>query len=202
VPNDDAFQKRVLLATLKLLEASSGPVLQDFPEDAPVLGEVSTAWACPVNLSTENVSLSDSEQLREALKREMAQLRSWFDLAVKKRGRTTVGVSGLVLDAIGEFVSAFIEGGFPENPRRGLPLWLVLKLAVDDLKAYYFEAVTAQPGQGSPGSDMLANWFWEETVAAKVLLAVKQSCINSDDNMLKAVGAKLIVPMAQAHRKA
>jgi hypothetical protein len=155
-----------------------------------------------VNLSTENVSLSDSEQLREALKREMAQLRSWFDLAVKKRGRTTVGVSGLVLDAIGEFVSAFLEGGFPENPRRGLPLWLVLKLAVDDLKAYYFEAVTAQPGQGSPGSDMLANWFWEETVAAKVLLAVKQSCINSDDNMLKAVGAKLIVPMAQAHRKA
>ena len=202
MPNDDAFQKRVLLATLKLLEASSGPVLQDFPEDAPVLGEVSTAWACPVNLSTENVSLSDSEQLREALKREMAQLRSWFDLAVKKRGRTTVGVSGLVLDAIGEFVSAFLEGGFPENPRRGLPLWLVLKLAVDDLKAYYFEAVTAQPGQGSPGSDMLANWFWEETVAAKVLLAVKQSCINSDDNMLKTAGAKLIVPMAQAHRKA
>jgi hypothetical protein len=202
VPNDDAFQKRVLLATLKLLEASSGPVLQDFPEDAPTSGEASTSWACPVNLSTETVRLSDSEQLREALKREMAQLRSWYDLAVKKRGRTTVGVSGLALDAMGDFISAFLKGSSPENPRGGLPLWLVLKLAVDDLKAYYFEAVTAQPGQGSPGSDALANWFWEETVAAKVLLAVKESCMKSDDNMLKAAGARLIVPMAQAHRKA
>ena len=202
VPNDDVFQKRVLLATLKLLEASSGPVLQDFPEDAPASGEASTAWACPVNLSTENVNLSNLDQLQEALKREMTQLRSWYDLAVKKRGRTTVGVSGLALDGIGDFVSGFLKGGLPENPRGGLPLWLVLKLAVDDLKAYYFEAVTAQPGQGSPGSDTLANWFWEETVAAKVLLAVKESCMNSDDNMLKAAGAKLIVPMTQAHRKA
>lgn len=177
-------------------------MLQDFPEDAPASGEASTAWACPVNLSTENVNLSNLDQLQEALKREMTQLRSWYDLAVKKRGRTTVGVSGLALDGIGDFVSGFLKGGLPENPRGGLPLWLVLKLAVDDLKAYYFEAVTAQPGQGSPGSDTLANWFWEETVAAKVLLAVKESCMNSDDNMLKAAGAKLIVPMTQAHRKA
>jgi hypothetical protein len=153
-----------------------------------------------VNLSTENVNLSNSDQLREAFKREMAQLRSWYDLAVKKRGRTTVGVSGLALDAIGDFVTAFFEGGFPENPRRGLPLWLVLKLAVDDLKAFYFEAVTAQPGQGSPRSDMLANWFWEETMAAKVLFAVKRSCTNSDDNMLKAAGMKLLIPMTQASR--
>jgi hypothetical protein len=35
-PNDPAFQKRVILATLRLLEAKAGPVLlADFPEDDP-----------------------------------------------------------------------------------------------------------------------------------------------------------------------
>ena len=201
-PNDVPFQTKVLLAALKLLEASSGPELEDFPEDAPASGDISAVWACPVNLSVEKANLSNTEQLREAFKREIILLRSWYDLAVKMRGRTTVGVSGLNLDAIGDFISAFLDGGIPENPRRDLPLGLVLKLAVDDLKAYYFEAVAAQPGQGSPRSDRLANWFWGETVAAKVLLTVKQSCLNSKDAMLQAVGTKLLIPMIQTHRSA
>jgi hypothetical protein len=201
-PNDVPFQTKVLLAALKLLEASSGPELEDFPEDAPASGDISAVWACPVNLSVEKANLSNTEQLREAFKREIILLRSWYDLAVKMRGRTTVGVSGLNLDVISDFVSAFLENGIPENPRRDLPLGLVLKLAVDDLKAYYFEAVTAQPGQGPPGSDRLADWFWGETVAAKVLLTVKQSCLNSNDTILKSVGARLLIPMIQAHRSA
>lgn len=201
-PNDVPFQTKVLLAALKLLEASSGPELEDFPEDAPASGDISAVWACPVNLSVEKANLSNTEQLREAFKREIILLRSWYDLAVKMRGRTTVGVSGLNLDNISDFVSAFLEDGIPENPRRDLPLGLVLKLAVDDLKAYYFEAVAAQPGQGPPGSDRLADWFWGETVAAKVLLTVKQSCLNSNDTILKSVGARLLIPMIQAHRSA
>jgi hypothetical protein len=202
VPNDASFQIKVLLAALKLFEATSGPVLEDFPEDVPTSEDMSMVWACPLNLSAEKADFSSTERLREAFKREMAQLRSWYDLAVKKRGRTTVGVSGLNLDMIGDFISTFLEGGMPENPRQDLPLGLVLKLAVDDLKAYYFEAVTAQPGQASPGSDRLADWFWGETVAAKVLLAVKQSCLNSNDAMLQAVGTRLLIPMIQAHRSA
>ena len=200
VPNDAAFQTRVLLAALRLLEASRGPALQDFPEDVPILSDVSTPPACPVNLVPKRFELTGTEGLSEAFKREMTQLRSWYDLALEKRGRTTIGVSGLDLDAIGDFVSAFLGGGVPENPRGDLPLALVLRLAVDDLKAYYCEAVSAQPGRVSLNSDTLADWFWGETVAAKVLLAIKQSCTNSDDDMLQAVGEKLIVPMAQAHR--
>lgn len=202
VPNDVAFQTRVLLAALKLLDRPSGPVLDNFPEDAATSADVSTTWACPVNLATEKVSISDTEQLRSAFKREMTKLRSWYDLAVKKRGRTTVGVSGLDIEAIGDFVGAFLDGGIPENPRRDLPLGLTLKLAVEDLKAYYCEAVTAQPGQVLPGSDVVADWFWGETAAAKVLLAVKESCASSDDDVLQVVGSKLIVPIAQADRTA
>ena len=35
VPNDAAFQRKVALSALQLLERDSGPVLEDFPDDAP-----------------------------------------------------------------------------------------------------------------------------------------------------------------------
>jgi hypothetical protein len=202
VPNDVPFQTKVLLAALRLFEATSGPVLEDFPEDAPVSEDTDAVWACPLNLSAEKADLNSTEQLRKAFKREMTQLCSWYDLAVKKRGRTTVGVSGLNLDMIGHFISAFLEGGMPENPRQDLPIGLVLRLAVDDLKAYYFEAVSAQPGQALPGSNTFVGWFWGETVAGKVLHAVKQSCTKSDDTMLQAVGMRLLIPMTRTNHKA
>jgi hypothetical protein len=195
VPNDIAFQARVLLAALKLLEASNGPVIEDFPEEAPVTEAISTVWTCPVDLAQEQADLSNAEQLREALKMEIMQLRSWYDLAIKNRGRTTVGVSGLDLDTIGDFVGSFIEGGIPENPREDIPLGMALKLAVDDLKAYYSEAVTAQPGEVLPGSDVLSHWFWRETIAGKVLLTVKDVCAKSEDKVLRLVGNLLLVPI-------
>ena len=39
VPGDAAWQTRVLRAVLELLEASSAPVLVDFPDEAPVASE-------------------------------------------------------------------------------------------------------------------------------------------------------------------
>lgn len=201
-PHDVPFQTKALLAALKLLEAMNGPVLEDFPEDAPVSEETDRVWACPLNLSTETADLSSTERLLEAFKREMIQLRSWYDLAVEKKGRTTVGVSGLSLERIGGLIGAFVQGNAPENPRQDLPIGLVLKLAVDDLKAYYFEAVSAQPGQALPGSDTFAGWFWSETVAGKVLHAVRQSCTKSHDTMLQAVGMKLLIPMSRTNHNA
>jgi len=51
VPNDPDFQNRVIVEALMLLEAPDGPVLEDFPEDAP-LSEVNQGpVACPVDSS-------------------------------------------------------------------------------------------------------------------------------------------------------
>jgi hypothetical protein len=198
VPNDAAFQTRVVLAALNLLEVPSGPVIEDFPEDSPVAEDVQTPWSCPVDLTPEMDDLSDSEQLGEALKGEMGRLRPWYDMALNRRLRTTVGVSELDIDTIGDFVGSFIKGDIPENPREDLPLGFTLKLALDDLKAYYTEAATAQPGGTSPGSQALLDWFWDETVASKVLFAIKDMCMKSRDEVLKLVGKMLIVPMAKA----
>ena len=77
------------------MEVKTGPVLEDFPEDAPISEDQMGPLACPVDFPQKEINLTDTEQLCAALKREMVSMRPWYDLAVKKRERTTVGVSGL-----------------------------------------------------------------------------------------------------------
>jgi len=201
-PNDETFQSRVVLAALKLLEAPSGPVLEDFPEDEPDGGDGIAGWACPVNFSHDESKSGGTEPLGVALKREIMHLGSWYDLAVKKRGRTTVGLSGLGPDALGDFILGFLGEGIPESPSKDLPLGLALKFAAEDLKAYYTEAVSAQPGPAAPSSEQLADWFWGETAAGKALFAVKEACMKGEDSFIQTVGGMLIIPMAQSHRSA
>ena len=197
VPNDAGFQKRVLLSALKLLEESSGPVITDFPEDVPVTRQPDVIWACPVNLARTKEDLSDADVLRAAFKKETVELRSWYDLAVKEQQRTTVGVSGLEINQIVEFIGAFIDG-VPANPRGDISLAYLLNFATDDLKAYYYEAAASQPGSASPTADELDNWFWGDTAAAKVLLAVKNRCLKNDDKMMQLLGKILLIPASQS----
>jgi hypothetical protein len=71
--------------------------------------------------------------------------------------RCRSGVSGLDPETIRDFFIGFLDGSIPDNPRDDLSLGLMLKLAADDLKTYYFEAVTAQPGESAPSSEVLAD---------------------------------------------
>jgi hypothetical protein len=201
VPNDPAFQKRVLLAALKLFESAKGPIIEDFPETAPMTGEGITGLACPVDFSKEETVLTEPESLLVALKKEIRSLRPWYDLSVQKRGRTTVGISGVALDTLADFIGAFLEGEMPENPRKDISLPYTLNLATDDLKAYYFEAATIQPGQESASSRVLSDWFYRETSAGKVLFALRDACIESEDRLMKFICNLLIIPTAQKERK-
>ena len=196
VPNDAAFQKKVLLSALKLLEAPEGPVLSDFKEDAPDdSAVVDVVWACPVNLTRKEADVSTSAAMCSAVKKEVLELRSWYDLALKKQQRTTVGVSGLDMEQIVDFIGAFLDGT-PENPRQDIALAYTLNFAVDDLKSYYYEAAAAQPGNLSPTSSDMDGWFWEQTAASKMLFAIKDRCLDSEDNMLQLVGKLLLIPSA------
>ena len=193
MPNNTAFQKEVLLAVLKLLEVPEGPVLEDFPEDVPVSGQHPTVLACPINISIEDtVGGTETERLCTAFKNEIISMRPWYDMAVKKRARTTVGVSGLDLAAIGEFICAFNKDNLPENPRQDISLANELRFTVEDLKAYYFEAVITQPGMEVSSARPLLDWFWRNTVAGKTLLAVGEVCAESEDESLQRIGNGLI----------
>jgi hypothetical protein len=196
IPHDADFQQQVLLAALKLLEEPSGPTITDFPEDAPVTRKADVLWACPVNLAREKIDLNDADALRAAFKRETVELRSWYDLALKEKQRTTVGVSGLEINQIVKFIGAFIDS-VPANPRQDISLSYALNFAVDDLKAFYYEAAAAQPGSAAPTAEELDDWFWGDTIAAKVLLAVKDRCLKKDDKMMQLLGKILLIPMSQ-----
>jgi hypothetical protein len=197
-PNDAEFQKRVLMALLQLFEAPRGPVLVDFPEDEPESDEI-TVLSCPV-IYTDNAPVpDDADKLLTAFHREIAAMRPWYDMAVNKRHRTTVGISRIALENLADFVYAFIDGKIPDNPREDLPIASTLKFAVEDLKSYYIEAVTAQPGQENASIKTLDNWFWDETVCGQVLLAVKKACESSRDEMLKITGKFFLVPGRRSH---
>ncbi len=192
-PNEPTFQKKVLLSALKLLEAPSGPVLEDFPEDIPISNEQPIVLACPINIRIEDMAGgTEAEKLCAAFKNEIMSMRPWNDMAVKKRGRTTVGVSKLDPTAIGDFICSFIEGNLPENPRQDISLVDELRFSVEDSKAYYFEAATAQPGMVVSSAKPLLGWFWRDTIAGKALLAVGESCLKSEDESLQGVGRGLV----------
>ena len=54
VPGDAAFQTGVLRAVLALLEAPAGPVLADYPVEAPAADSDASesGWACPIPLAS------------------------------------------------------------------------------------------------------------------------------------------------------
>ena len=192
-PNDIKFQKRVLLALLKLLEATNGPIIEDFPEDEPESDEV-TVLSCPIDFTRGIDESGNKDEFLSAFHREITAMRPWYDIAMNKRQRTTVGVSGINLENLGDFIYAFVRGEQPANPRNDMPLASTLKFAVEDLKAYYIEGITAQPGQANVSSKVLQDWFWNKTVCGKVFLALKKVCETSSDNTLRVIGMHFIVP--------
>ncbi len=70
VPGDPAFQRKVVLAALSLLERESGPVLEDFPEDAPYedLGAEPEGLNCPVSFPRKSSDGSLGQRLADEVR--------------------------------------------------------------------------------------------------------------------------------------
>jgi len=195
-PRDAVFQNEVLLTALRLLEALSGPVLADFPRDAPRRGGAEL-WVCPLPLPAPEPAAEVS--LGDRFGVELGRLEPWYQAAARERG-TTVGASGLELDTIGRLLADSLTGE-PAVPAGADPnLANLVKLAVEDLKAAYLEAAAAQPGKRRATSRELADWFWGETVAGEVMVALKQRYDASSDEALQLLGRALFVPINQRHR--
>lgn len=195
VPGDAAFQRRVLLAVLRLLEAESGPVLEDYAEDAPAAAtadESSENFACPVSFS-KGIAGDDAT----ALQQEIAELAPWHDIAVQRRGRTTAALSGLSAEQAARFITDFIADPQKPSYRDDLALGLALRLACEDIKAFYFEAVSAQPGQSA--AQQAHEWFWRETAAGRVFLSLREACLGHADASVHTFGSSNLVPRAILH---
>ena len=69
-----------------------------------------------------------------------------------------------------------------------------MKLATDELKAFYYEAKAVQPGRHSM-TDM-QNWFWTETAAGQVFLELRNKAGQSSDPTMKGLATLGLVPRA------
>lgn len=194
-----AFQTRVVHAALELVERTEGPVLADFPDDEPEAIEPETPLACPVSFAADAAKLDIDSELRDAFRAEVEGLSDWYGEAVGQRGRTTANSVGLAPDAVADFIAAFARGEDPDNPLPNVSPGMALKMATEDLKAYYNEAMTARPG-GSTDPVSLENWFWGETAAARVLNEVRKECLRRDGREYAFLGANWLVPRRQLHR--
>ena len=182
IPDDAAFQRRVMQGALGLIERTDGPLIADYPEHVAEEADF-TGWACPINLAPTSV---------DTLAAEIDRLATWHDQAVARTGRTTIGVSGLDMPAAGAMLSSALDGDLPPAQ--------ALKEAVDDLRAYYLEAASAFPDPGSP--KMRQAWLWDETRFGKALLDLQPKLAASDDPQHKILANLTLIPATERHRLA
>lgn len=185
-PDDPLFQRRVLSAAIALFDREQGPVLEDYPEDAPLVSaeEAQQGLACPISFGKPPVELSLTAQVSD----EILQLRSWFDLHQARRGRTSFGLSGREPEALAPFIGAAAI----VPPAGAMPLALDLRLACEDLKSFYLESRLAQPGHGS--ADAMQRWFWFETAAGRLLFELAEATASSPDPDLRHFSEKNLLP--------
>lgn len=197
VPDDPAFQKRVLRSLLALFAEASGPVLLDYPEDAP--GSTSdddlSGMACPLRFDAPQ---GGEETIEAAVTREIRELQPWYDLARERRQRTTFGAADLPIEEVAGTLFGWLSDP-PVVPQvAGRSPDDLLKLAAEDLKVFYFEAIAGQP-QPVDGRQ-LADWFWGETAAAKLFLALRERCMEDPAPARQWIGQNLMVPRDQWSR--
>jgi hypothetical protein len=189
-PSDAAFQKRVILTALRLLERERGPVvIEDFPEDDP-RERPDPRWRAP--FAKPDLSDRSATHLGAALENESARVEAEYRRAAEERGRTIVGLSGLSTGEAGRYMAAWLRGETPESPSAEMSAVLTLRFAVDDLKAAYIEVALSSSAR--PSGNQLGDWLWNDTAAGAAIFALRSMYLTSEDERLKAIAGLFLVP--------
>jgi hypothetical protein len=193
-PSDAALQKRVLLTALGMLVEGGGPVrIIDFPQDDP-RAQPDPAWQPPFMPAA--LTNGSAESLASRLEAEILLLRGAYQRWKAQYGRSTVGLSGLEIGECARYVADWLRGKAPPSPRDGFSAPLILRFAVDDLKAYCLEAAAAGPAK--PSSRQIGDWFWNETAAGASLYVLRDLLLTQEDERLRLIVANFMVPAARA----
>ena len=183
-PSEAAFQTRVILAALGLLEApKQASLIVDFPDDDP-REALDPKWRPPI---ASAAAPEGPAEIAEAVEAELRALAAAYAASCTARERSTVGVSGLPPVACGEYLAAWLRGKRPASPVADMSLALALRFAIDDLKAFALEA--ALRAGTKPSSKQLGDWLWNVTALGAALQVLRQNCLAGDDERLKAVAA-------------
>ncbi len=178
-PGDAAQQHRVLAAALALLEAPSGPVLADFPEEK-----------APERLPQSSVVAPVADGAGDPAD-EVTALRPYYERWVEAHdGRTTVGLSGIPQRrwrGLVRALEAYARGEDADLPERpaDVPLTQFIRYCIDDLKAFAYEARMAQRPD-VPAAE-LHTWFWGEAALGRLASAVARRMGATEDPVAKAI---------------
>jgi hypothetical protein len=189
-PNDPAFQRRVVLAALGMLVEDGGPVrIIDFPDDDP-RARADPAWQPPFIPAT--VANGSAESLASRLEAVILLLQGAHRRWMEQHGRSTVGLSGFAIGECARYIADWLRGKAPPSPRDGFSAPLILRFAVDDLKAYCLEAAGA--GSAKPSSRQLGDWFWNETATGVAIRILREILQRHEDERLRLVVSNFMVP--------
>jgi hypothetical protein len=192
-PSNPAFQRRVLLAALRLLEREGGPVIiEDFPDDDP-RAQADRAWQPPFIAAAP--AGESPTALAARLEAETGRLHDAYRAWTAQHRRTTFGLSGLAVGSCTRYVADWLRGRTPPSPREGFSPPLMLRFAIDDVKAYWLEAAAA--GAARPASRQLGDWFWDGTAAGAAVHALRQGHLDSADERLRLIAGNFMVPAAR-----
>lgn len=179
-PNDAPFQRRVIEASLDLLNRPSGPVLEDHLEELQQ-DDLQTVDFCPVNFAQPT---RDASTWRARLANERLLLQPWYEMSLRRRGRTMVGLAKAGITDILEMV-----GGWLDDRSQPFPEIKTFKYGIEDAKAWYGEAISAQPGEYGPGE--VEKVLYQETTLGAALKEYFNHFAGDDRTIIMA---RLIAP--------
>ena len=179
-PGDPLIQHQIMKTAFDLLEAKSGPVLEDF-EDATVPDDLLQASRTVRTETAKGLNPAD----------ELTALRPYYERWVEKNGgRTAVGVSGVPqrrFRGVIRFLEAYAAGEDTDYDGRpdGVGVPQFIRYCVDDLKAFYYEARMEQ----RPGADdsEIHEWYWSESAMSGLIVKLADTMSQSDDPAVKAI---------------
>jgi fermentation-respiration switch protein FrsA (DUF1100 family) len=164
-------------------------IIEDFPEEDP-RQRPDPAWRPP--LAKPDLNGASAARLAAALEDEGTRVETLYRRAAEEPGRTIVGLSGLSIGEAGRYMASWLRRQNPESPSAEMSAPLVLRFAVDDLKAAYIEV--ALSGSAKPSSKQLGDWLWSDTAAGAAIFALRSMYLTSDDERLKAIAGLFLVP--------
>ena len=177
-PEDSKFQLEVLTSALRLIETQSEPALIDFDKDDP-RAEPDADWVAP------DIDTADS------IANEVIALKPFYQAQCVNKSRTSVGVSKIPITEAAALLDSAIAGEELASPRDDISPLMMLRLSMDDLKAYYVEAAL---GNGNPSSRQVYDWLWLESHLGKSIREIRTRYMQSDDKKIASLGERFSVP--------
>ena len=180
-PDDPIFQHEVIAAALNTVNATTGPVLAEYPEDA---GPVGMPQASDV---VSAVTDGDTKGLDAA--GEITALRGYYERWQEQRGRTAVGITGIPqrrFRGIIRFLEAYAASDDADMDERPADVSVpqFVRYCADDLKAFCYEARMAQRPNDSEAE--IHSWFWGETAVGALIDSITQRLNATGDARLQA----------------